>query len=602
MVLKKTLIFTGVLALYTSCGKNSDKDTTEEESSTEAAEDNNAPPVTGALALLSPSEMMGFASDAVSSARQSNAFGESNTSSLKLLEESTSADPYNSNCNTNAQAFDPVKKQRLDENTSEYARAQTSCVLDAPSSGESITGKISMVKGVVCAFEKAIGGNIEYTVAGKEYKKTAVTIDTSCFSKEFVEKQKTEGGTSLEIDFKALDISATSNYEKELQFNVGDDISLKFIATEDLFAFHMGENLNNEDKMSASAVSVDRRAGVLRYETIDRRWGNHTRLLATGDFKDNSFSEFDSLEMIWQRFGFPTGGGDDNTPNQTDIINAPIITVNGNRNDGFKYRTDNYKCGFDDTTPACTDVYKGGVFSAQASICVDGAESCTGNDGIALSADNFDFLSVSSHFDDGNDAATIAKVKDWIKNSDVLCFDTVEPTLLPNSKCEASNASGLSLASASKKFYFKNTAHENPRISGWAEECNGKSSTINSIYEINAANIPSSSVSSIGSGNVHTLAFNVQTARGIFWGDYDMTAKVLVNDVEVATKNIKTADASNNSHPVEIPFDLGTFDSSSTVKVHLTGTLTCKTESTAKKPKAFSINLSTPVMRLLYTE
>ncbi len=597
MKLKKTLKITIFLCLgqFFGCENDTTKDPVA--GVPEAASTVEAPPAVGALSLLSPSEMMGFAVSAFSSARDSNAF--SSEVGASLLDEATTADPDNPNCSIHAEPFDATNLSRLSDEDENYAKLTANCLIDTPSSSESITGKMAMVKGIICAFENALGTEIEYTEEGKVYSDVEVLINTDCFSETFVAENADNGMSSVEITFNAKDISKTTNFAQELAFSIPgpSEITLRMLSTEDIFAFHMGENLNDDTQMEASTVTVDRGAGVIQYDTISRRWGNHARLVATGDFSGSSFGEFDSLEMIWQRFDFPTSPGNDNTPSATDVINAPIATAKGNRNEGYLYRMDKYICGFDQSTPACTSVYKGGVFSEVNSSCVEGAGACEGNTGITLNADNFDYLSVSSHFDEGNDDNNIAAVKDWIAEGDVLCFSHASPTLLPNENCDKS-AAQLALTGSVHKAYFAKSAYVNPRISGWADECEGKSKEVNSIYTIDASRLPNSSVSSISGGSAHQVVFNVLAARGVFWGDYDLQAVVTQDDVELATKDIVTAGAVGGEHEVTIPITLSDFSSTSKIQVHVFGTLTCKTESTAHK--AFSMSLSTPVMRLIY--
>ena len=496
----------------------------------------------------------------------------------------------------------------LSEQDSTYARAKVDCLISTPNTSETLAGSISQIKGILCAFENAIGSPIEFEESpGKSYEVT-VTIDTNCFSETQVANMA-ENGNQFPLTITATR-DETKSFPDRLAIGLGDSTTIIDLAiTEDVFSFAKIESDSDDNPEDVTIVTMERSAGIVRAVRKSIRWGDVVSLLVTGEISETGqLTSIDRKEAVYGRFGYPTGGGDDNEPNSTDSFNGTFISANGDNANGVHYRYANYRCGsygdsISSVTGPCTDITSGAFTNRRESCDARGADSCLST-ALTIDGNALPFFSIYEHFDYTNPQQT--NLDSVLTSPEQLCFDEVTLDTNPNSECDGSTTNLTLSSTKPKKVNFRRTA-QNPgserRIKDWTSKCGEKEGKINLEYMIGGKrSIGNSLISALNSGSDHKVAFNIMSPFGKFYGDYDITAKVFLNDEELTSLALKTPNPVARPDLVEMPITLDSFTSDDSLKLTFVGTFKCAKEEgqAGKNLKAYSMSWAPGGPRILY--
>ena len=529
-----------------------------------------------------------------------------------LLESSTddattSPDPDLSSCSLYGEPM-ANSTTALSEQDSTYARAKVDCLISTPNTSETLAGSISQIKGILCAFENAIGSPIEFEAApGKSYEVT-VTIDTNCFSETQVANMA-ENGNQFPLTITATR-DETKSFPDRLAINLGNSTTIIDLAiTEDVFSFAKIESDSESNPEDVTIVTMERSAGIVRAVRKSVRWGDVVTLLVTGEISESGqLASIDRKEAVYGRFGYPSGGGNDNQPSSTDSFNGTFISANGDNANGVHYRYANYRCGsygdsISSVTGPCTDITSGAFTNRRESCDIRGADSCLST-ALTIDGDALPFFSINEHFEYTNPQQS--NLEAILTSPEQLCFDEVTLDTNPNSACDGSSTSLTLNATKPKKVNFRRTA-QNPgkerRIRDWTSKCGEKEGKINLEYMIGGKRpIGNSLISALNSGSDHKVAFNIMSPFGKFYGDYDITAKVFLNDEELTSLSLQTPDPVVRPDMVEMPITLDSFTSDDTLKLTFVGTFKCGKEEgqAGKSLKAYSMSWAPGGPRILY--
>jgi hypothetical protein len=231
----------------------------------------------------------------------------------------TTADMVDTYCEDNGDIKDEYKG---DENE---LRLFWLCTMSVVSNGpDTPRGAIERVKAMACAVDKASGASgLAYDGTEKDI---TITLDTDCFTKEFVDMVKDElGKAELDIQVTGYEDIPTSianadEWDRALIMQFGEELDgMKYTITmksaDDVVAAQiMSEEDGEEDEVFAfSILSGDEDAATLRYEgrfpgyDKGETGSRHIRLMVTGEYtEEDGFSSFESGVGIYADI-YPVG-------------------------------------------------------------------------------------------------------------------------------------------------------------------------------------------------------------------------------------------------------------------------------------------------------
>lgn len=484
----------------------------------------------------------------------------------------------------------------LSEQDPTYAKAKIDCLISTPNSSESLAGSLAQIKGILCAFENAIGGSIEFEESpGKKYEQVEVKIDTTCFTAAQVESLS-ENGSSFKLDFTALKDESKS-FPNRITINMeGNPIHIDLLATEDVFSFAKIETDSNGNPDDITIVSMERAAGIIRAVRKSLRHGDVVTLLVSGEMnEDGVLTSIDRKDSAYGRFAYPG-----NDTKDTSLFNGTFVTSKGDNANGVHYRYANYRCGqFGDTinnstTGPCTDIDKGAFTNRRESCDARGADECLLKAPV-VNGDALPFFAVAKDFNSTYTNPDQDKIDAVLTAPDTLCFDEITFSSNPNASCHVSELLGLD-ATKPKAVNFRRSK-QNPfkerRISDWTDLCGQKTGTVDIEYLIGGSrSIGKSLISALNSGSNHTVSFNILAPVGSFYADYSVEFKVYKNDEELASKTVTTPNPVAKAGQVSMPITLGGFTADDTLKLTAKGSFKCASTVPGKKLKAYSMTVT----------
>lgn len=266
------------------------------------------------------------------------------------------------------------------------------CLLKTGTSPETMIGSIVINKGVMCALERA--GALEESKLGAD-QAIEVTVDTNCFSREFVESMNNEGGDGQSL---TEDVLSAGTMPMTVRHNklTGDahwdsEILLTMDGETDVYRFRSTKEMLSGMRLSGVGAGEDSgytysisSSGTVRFE--NRLLGGdpsdpaaegftgskHIRILVEGVLNKETFT-FDSVTKVEGASADYHG-------------DATLASVKGNVTDGLflhgQYcqgsscaQYENYTLAINDCTPA---------------------GKCAGNTGIPFTAADFPFALTGS--------------------------------------------------------------------------------------------------------------------------------------------------------------------------------------------------------------
>lgn len=272
------------------------------------------------------------------------------------------------------------------------------CLTKVGTSPETVIGSIVINKGVLCALEKA--GALTDEKSGVE-QTVPITIDTECFTPEFVIAMASEGGTEGESSEASLALNEGGepitmnvvmtytkleddpNWDIKIAANTGDESIYYFKNTKDYLAGARLDKMSDGGFGSGYVFSVFS-DGVLSFENrlfpvpgSGFEGTKHIRLMVKGEIDKESLA----IKEIERYEGA--------SASLIDQAAGHFNTISGSASTGFK--VENFVCsGFDQNAEGqkCWDFAN---WQEVNSVCVDGGD-CTEEDAISITTADFNFV------------------------------------------------------------------------------------------------------------------------------------------------------------------------------------------------------------------